>query len=221
MRRLLLLFVMGLAYPALLISRSKAKKFEWADRIHLARLWSGIVLRFAKALVKARNENLIPLENGYTFAANHAGKYDTSVLMAVNPLDARFFVSKTEVWPYLKSFWALTESIRFTPESLEDDAIHIGQLLSKQNNVTIFTRDLKGQAVDVRQLNGAYLSKTAIIPVAMSNTAGIAKKRQRVIVSFCTPIHFEEYGDWTPETTLREIENRIQIELATLQGSNN
>jgi 1-acyl-sn-glycerol-3-phosphate acyltransferase len=221
MRRLLLLIVMGLAFPALLISRSKAKKFEWADRIHLARLWSGIVLRFAKTLVKVRNENLIPLENGYTFAANHMGKYDTTVLMAANPLDARFFVSKTEPWPYLKGFWVLTESVRFTPQTLEDEAIHVSQLLSKQNNVTIYTRDLNGKVMDVRQLNGAYLSKTAIIPVAMLNTAGIARRRQRVLVSFCTPLHYEEYGEWTPETTLREIETRIQTELTALLGTNN
>lgn len=221
MRRLILGIIMILAYPALWISRSKAKKFDLAERIHLARLWSEIVLRFAKALIKVRNENLIPLENGYTFVANHVSKYDTTVLMAANPLDARFFVSEHEPWPYLKGFWALTESIRYTTQTLEDEAIRVGQLLNQKHNFTLFTRDQKGQTADIRQLNGAYLSKTAIIPVALVNTSGIAKKRQRVIVSFCTPIHYEEYGEWTPEITQNEIESRIEAEIAALAGKSN
>ena len=221
MRRLILWIVMVLAFPALLISQTKAKKFDWPDRLHLARLWSGIVLRFAKAYVKVRNENLIPLENGYTFVANHLGKYDASVLLAANPLDARFFVLSSEPWPYLKGFWSLTESIRFTESSLEDEAIRVGQLLRQQSNFMLFLQDVKGQVVDLRQFNGAYLSKTAIIPVALINTANIAKKRQRVMVSFCTPLHFEEYGDWSPEMTVREIEKRIQAEINAYQGTKN
>lgn len=221
MRRLFLMLFMGLAYPALLISRSKAKKYELADRMHLARLWSDIVLRNAKTHVKVLNENLIPLENGYTFAANHASKYDATVLMASNPLDARFFVSTVEPWPYLKSFWTLTESLRYTPETVEDQAIQVSQLLSQQQNITLFLRDLNGQSSDLRQLNGAYLSKTAIIPVALINTSNIAKRRQRVVVSFGTPLHYEEYGEWTPEKTQQEIENRIAAEMAAHAGKKN
>lgn len=221
MRRLFLWLFMGLAYPALLISRSKAKKYELADRMHLARLWSDIVLRNAKALVKVLNENLIPLENGYTFAANHTGKYDATVLMAANPLDSRFFVATTEPWPYLKSFWALTESVRYTPQTLEDQAIQVSQLLRQNQNITLFLRDQNGRAADLRQLNGAYLSKTAIIPVALVNTAGIAKRRQRVVVSFGTPLHYEEYGEWAPEKTQQEIENRIAAEIDAHAGKKN
>jgi 1-acyl-sn-glycerol-3-phosphate acyltransferase len=210
---------MSIAWPALLISRLKSKTFDLQERLHLARLWSGIVLRFSKAYVKVRNENLIPLENGYSFVANHVGKHDLTVLMASNPLDAPFMVSKDEKWPYLSGFWDLCESIRFTPESLENDAIVAGQRLSNHQNLMMFLQELNGQRVDVKQFNGAYLTKTAIIPVALINTERVARKKTKVIVSFCTPLHFEEYGEWTPEVLHHEIESRIQTEIAVHQSA--
>ena len=217
MRRLIVWISMTIAWPALQISRLKSKAFDLQERLHLARLWSGMVLRFSKAYVKVRNENLIPLENGYTFVSNHVGQHDLTVLMASNPLDAQFMVSQHEKWPYLSGFWRLCESIRFTPESLESDAIEAGQRLANQQNLMMLLQDLKGQHVDVKQFNGAYLTKTAIIPVALINSERVARKKAKVIVSFCTPLHYEEYGDWTPEALHREIEARIQTEIAAHQ----
>lgn len=219
MRRIIVWVIMTLAWPALQISRLKSKAFDLQERLHLARLWSGMVLRFSKAFVKVRNENLIPLENGYTFAANHVGKYDLTVLMASNPLDAQFMVAQTEKWPYLGGFWTLSEAIRFTSESLENDAISASQRLSNHQNLMILLNDLSGKAVDFKQFNGSYLTKTAIIPVALINAEYVARKKSKVFVSFCTPIHFEEYGEWTPEVLHREIEARINAEIAAHRAS--
>lgn len=213
MRALIVWFMMTLAWPALLISRLKSKAFDLPERLHLARLWSGMVLRFSKAHIKVLNENLIPLENGYTFAAKHTGAYDTTVLMASNPLDASFFVSKSEKWPYLNGFWSLTESIRFTSQSVDSDAVEAGQRLSKQQNLMIYINDLKGQLVDLKQLNASYLTKTAIIPVALVHTERVARRKVKALVSFCTPIHFEEYGEWTPQALCEEIDARISAEI--------
>jgi 1-acyl-sn-glycerol-3-phosphate acyltransferase len=219
MRRIIVWISMTIAWPALQISRLKSKAFDLQERLHLARLWSGMVLRFSKAYVKVRNENLIPLENGYSFIANHVGKHDLTVLMASNPLDAHFMVSKQEKWPYLSGFLSLCEAIRFTPESLENDAIDAGQRLANHQNLMMLLHDLNGISVDVKQFNGAYLSKTAIIPVALINTERVARKKVKVTVSFCTPLHFEEYGEWTPEALLHEIETRIQTEIAVYQSA--
>lgn len=215
MRRIIVWIIMTMAWPALQISCLKSKAFDLQERLHLARLWSGMVLRFSKAYVKVRNENLIPLENGYSFVANHAGKHDLSVLMASNPLDAQFMVSKQVKWPYLSGFFNLSESIRFTPESLESDSIDAGQRLANHQNLMMLLQDLNGNRVDVKQFNGAYLTKTAIIPVALINAERVARRKAKVFVSFCTPLHFEEYGEWTPEMLHHEIESRIQSEITS------
>lgn len=218
MRALIIGVMMTLAWPALLISRLKSKAFDLPDRLHLARLWSGMVLRFAKTHVKVLNENLIPLENGYTFVAKATGPYDATVLMASNPLDASFFVEKSVKWPYMKGFWALTESVRFTPESVENDAVEIAQRLKHQQNVMMLLTDRSGQTVDLKQFNAAYLTKTAIIPVAFIHTERVGRKKTKAVVSFCTPLHFEEYGEWTPHVLKDEIDARISAEISA-QGA--
>ena len=218
MRALIVWVMMTLAWPALFISRLKSKAFDLPERLHLARLWSGMVLRFSKAHIKVLNENLIPLENGYTFATKHVSAYDATVLMASNPLDTSFFVSKTERWPYLNGFWSLTESIRFTPQTVESDAVEAGQRLNRQQNLMLFINDLKGNPVDLKQFNAAYLTKTAIIPVALIRAEKVGRKKVKALVSFCTPLHFEEYGEWTPDALYREIETRITAEMAIHQA---
>jgi len=129
-------------------------------------------------------------------------------------LDFSFFVREKSRLPYMTAFLKLIDTIFYSPTTVADDLITMSQKLTQKHNFHLFISDPKEGSVSSDLLNAAYLSKTAIIPVAIRNAKSVMKFGLNTItVSFCTPLHFEEYGPLDPKDTLGEITKRIENEL--------
>lgn len=219
MKRFFVFLKMIFVLPSIVISRKKAKDEPFVYRILLTKKWASIILKITKAKISVKNTNLIPLEDGYTFISNHDSKYDGLVALYANPLNFSFFVTAFERLPYMSSYFELTDSYRYNRDSKDDYLVSMSQNLLKHRNYHLFFEDIDHQALSPSQLDAAYISKTAIIPVAIKNSKSIMKLgKHQIVVSYCTPLHYEEYGSLSSESTLLEIKNRIEFELK--QGEN-
>lgn len=214
MKRFFVFLKMMLVLPSITYSRRQAKSESYLTRLGLTKKWSAFILKRLKVNLIVRNTNLIPLEDGYTFISNHNDKYDGHVLLVANPLNFSFFITMFERLPYMTSYFELIDSYRYSKESMDDDLISMSQNLHKNRNFHLFLEDLDHQALNLSQLDAAYISKTAIIPVAIKNSESIKKLgKHKIEVSYCTPLHYEEYGSLSAESTLKEIRSRIEYEL--------
>lgn len=200
--------------------RLKRRRLSEADRhekFALAQTWAKLVLRLAKVQIDVRHQNLIPLEDGYTFVAMRESKDDGVILLAANPLEFGFFAPQTDPYPWIKPYLALIDSIRYTKDSVDDDLIAMSQALKHQSNYVLFMPESDAGYPSASLLDAAYLSKTAIIPVAIQGSFSMMRfGKHRVTVSFCMPLHYEEYGSNKPQQTLDEI--RVRIHQALKEG---
>jgi len=213
-KRLLVFLKLFFILPTMFFTRYHARNIGLDGKIKIARIWSNFILATASARVVIRNTNLIPLEDGYTFISNHTSKYDGLILLAANPLDFSFFIHQDEKLPYMTPFLKLIESIRYTSASKLDDLILMSQGLSQHKNYHLYIENLDQKRAETSELDAAFLTKTAIIPVAISNTKSIMRFGfHKLTVSFCTPLHYEEYASYGVEKTLNEIKSRIDTEL--------
>ena len=214
MKRFFIFIKILFVLPTMLFTRLHSRKMPLDGRFHLARTWAAFIIRNAAVTVKAENTNLIPLEDGYTFISNHDSKYDGLFLLASNPLDFSFFVKAKERLPYMTPFLKHIDSILFTKESRDDDLIRMSQALKAHRNYHLFLESTEENDTGAIMLDAAYLSKTAIIPVAIKNGKSLMKLgHHQITVSFCTPLHYEEYGSLKPIDTLNEIKQRIKSSL--------
>jgi len=205
-----LIFVM----PTMFFTQLHSKKLGFDGRVHISRIWANFIIRNAAIRLDVKNVNLIPLEDGYTFISNHESGYDGLLMLSSNPLDFSFFVKEKTRLPYMTAFLKLINSIFYTSSTVDDDLITMSQRLTRKENFHLFINERKDDEFPNFLLDAAYLSKTAIIPVAIRNARSIMKfGHHTIIVSFCTPLHFEEYGSLDPKDTLNEIRKRIQSEL--------
>lgn len=189
------------------LKRRHLNESDVHEKFALAQAWAKLVLRIAKVQVDVRHKNLIPLEDGYTFVVQCESPDDGVVLLAAHPLEFSFFVSEATPLAFLKPYLSLTGSTRYTKASVDDDLIAMGQALKHRQNFVVFLKDgYPGASL----LDAAYLSKTAIIPMAIQGLVSMMRfGKHRVTVSFCMPLHFEEYGQNRPQETLEEIRDRI------------
>ena len=200
--------------PTMFFTRLHSNKLDFEGKFHLTRIWANFILRGLSVRIKVKNANLIPLEDGYTFISNHDSNYDGLLMISANPLDFSFFVKEKTRLPYMTAFLKLIDTIFYSTATIADDLIAMSQKLSQKHNFHLFINDPKEASISSDLLNAAYLSKTAIIPVAIRNAKSIMKFGLNTItVSFCTPLHFEEYGPLSPRDTLTEITKRIENEL--------
>lgn len=214
MKRFFIFIKLIFVAPTMFFTRFHTKKLEFDGKFHITRVWANFLIRNAAVKIEVKNTNLIPLEDGYTFISNHDSKYDGIFMIAGNPLDFSFFVNAKTRLPYMTAFLKHIDSVFFTNETLEDDLIKMSQGLLHSHNFHLFLNDLKGSDAPATLLDAAYLTKTAIIPVAIKNARSMMKfGHHKITVSFCTPLHFEEYGTLDPIKTLSEIRKRIDIEL--------
>lgn len=214
MKRFFLFVKMIFVQPTLFLSRIQVRKLGFDGRFQLARTWAKFIIGNSAVKLDVKNTNLIPLEDGYTFISNHDSKYDGIFLLAGQPLDFSFFVPAKTRLPYLTPYLNLIDSIRYTPESEDDDVLKMSHGLKSQHNYHLFLADLKEGDTGTGILDAAYLSKTAIVPVAIKNAGSFMKFGHQVVtVSFCTPLHFEEYGHQPPAMTLNELKKRLTTEL--------
>lgn len=212
MKRFFIFIKMIFVYPTMFFSRLHSRHLDLADKHQISKIWANFIIRNAAVHLEVKNTNLIPLEDGYTFISKHGDKYDGLVILASQPLIFSFFIDLKERLPYMTAFLDLLESIRFNLETKEDDLILMSQGLIKKRNYHVFIHE--DDQTDVSLLNAAYLSKTAIIPVAIKNVSALMKfGYQKITVAYCTPLHFEEYGLYSAEDTLKEIKNRLNTEL--------
>lgn len=210
MKRFFIFTKMMFVYPAMLLSRLQSRKLGFDGRFHLARTWASFIIGNAAIKLAVKNANLIPLEDGYTFISNHDSKYDGIFLLSGHPLDFSFFIEDTERVPYMTSFLKSIDSILTCPQTRDDDLIKMSQGLRQKRNYQLFLKDLTPNDAQAVLLDAAYLSKTAIIPVAIRNSKSFMKfGHQRISLDFCTPLHYEEYGSQTNQNTLNEIKNRL------------
>lgn len=191
--------------------RLKRRRLSDADRhekFKLAQAWARLILKLANAKVEVQHTNLIPLEDGYTFVVKRECKDDGVVLLASHPLDFSFFVSEDTPLSFIKPYLSLIGSVRYTKDSVDDDLIAMGHDLKHRRNFVVFLQEgYPGSSL----LDAAYLSKTAIIPVAIQGSSPMMRfGKHRVTVSFCLPLHYEEYGQYRPQQTLYEIKARIE-----------
>ncbi len=195
-------------------TRLHLKKSDLGGRIQITKIWANYILRSASVRLIIENTNLIPLENGYTFISNHPTKYDGLFNLVANPLDVSFFIPIEEKLPYMTPFLKMIESIRTTVDSRSVDLIFMSQELKKHRNFHLYIEDLAKKEVDPSILDAAFLTKTAIIPVAISNAQSMMKLgNHEVKISYCTPLHFEEYGSLGAFKTLDEIKTRLNNEI--------
>jgi hypothetical protein len=196
--------------PTMALSRLQSKKLGFDGRFHLARTWASFIIGNAAVKLAVRNVNLIPLEDGYTFISNHDSKYDGLFLLSGHPLDFSFFLEKPDHLPYMTSFLKAIDSIMSSPQTRDDDLIKMSQGLKQKRNYHLFLNDLTPNDTQAYLLDAAYLTKTAIIPVAIKNSKSFMKfGHQQISLVFCTPIHYEEYGSSTNQSTLNEVKNRL------------
>lgn len=211
MKRFFVLIKMIFVFPTMFFSRLHSRNLQLADKHQISKIWANFVIRNTAVSLDVKNINLIPLEDGYTFVSLHTNKYDGLVILAAQPLIFSFFIDRKERIPYMTAFLDLIESIRFNSNSKEDDLILMSQGLIKKRNYHVFIHD---DQTESDLLNAAYLSKTAIIPVAIKNVKSLMRfGYQKITVSFCTPLHFEEYGSYRCDETLKEIVKRLNDEL--------
>jgi hypothetical protein len=214
MKRLFLFIKMVFVQPTMFFSRLHAKKLGFDGRFQIARTWAKFIIGNSAVKLEVKNTHLIPLEDGYTFISNHSSKYDGIFLLAGQPLDFSFFVSYKTRLPYMTPFLSFIESLLTTKHSEDDDLIRMNHGLRSQHNYHLFLTDLQEGETGTNRLDAAYLSKTAIIPVAIKNAGSFMKFGHQVVtLSFCTPLHFEEYGNQPPAVTLNDIKQRLKIEL--------
>lgn len=214
MKRIFLFIKMIFVQPTLFFTRFHSKKLGFDGRFQIARTWSRFIIGNCAVKLEVKNAHLIPLEDGYTFISNHPSKYDGIFMMAGQPLDFSFFIQAKTRMPYMTPFLSHIDSIFYTKDSLDDDLITMSQNLSAQHNYHLFLSDLGEGDTGANILDAAYLSKTAIIPVAIKNAGSLMKWGHHVItISFCTPLHYEEYGALSPQNTLNEIKKRLTTEL--------
>jgi len=214
MKRFFLFLKMILVLPSLYFSSLKAKKLNFEERAHIAQIWSQRILKKASVHLHVSNTNLIPLEDGYTFISNHSSKYDGILLLAANPLKVSFFISSQERLPYMTKYLELIDSIKYNFDSRDDYLVKMSQDLRHQKNFHLYIEDLKHHLLSSSQLDAAYISKTAIVPVAIKNSKSLMKfGKHKIEVSYCTPLHFEEFGHLSAEDTLNEIKTSIVNEL--------
>lgn len=212
MKRFFVFIKMIFVYPTMFFSRLHSRNLEIADKHQISKIWANFIIRNTAVHLDVKNIHLIPLEDGYTFVSKHNNKYDGLVVLAAQPLVFSFFIDSEERIPYMTAFLDLIESIRVKLNTKEDDLIKMSQGLLKNRNYHVFIRD--GEQADSSLLNAAYLSKTAIVPVALKNVNLLMKfGYQKITVAFCTPLHFEEYGSYGSDETLKEIMNRLNTEL--------
>jgi 1-acyl-sn-glycerol-3-phosphate acyltransferase len=214
MKRFFVFLKMIFVLPSMVYSRKQALKEPYLDRIELTKKWARIILKKYKVKINVKNTNLIPLEDGYTFISNHESKFDGLLLLSANPLNFSFFVNAHERLPYMNSYLELSDSYRYNRDSRDDFLISMSQNLLKHKNYHLFFEDTDHQALSPSQLDAAYISKTAIIPVAIRNSKSVIKfGRHMIEVIYCTPLHYEEYGALSAQSTLQEIKTRIELEL--------
>ncbi len=210
MKRFFIFIKLIFVSPAMALSRLQSKKLGFDGRFHLARTWAAFIIGNAAVKLAVKNVNLIPLEDGYTFIANHDSKYDGLFLLSGHPLDFSFFLENADRLPYMTSFLKAIDSILSTPQTRDDDLIKMSQGLKQKRNYQLFLKDLTLDEPHAYLLDAAYLTKTAIIPVAIKNAKSFMKfGHQQISLVFCTPLHFEEYGSLTTQSTLNEIKNRL------------
>jgi len=214
MKRVIVFIKMIFVLPSIAYSKRQVNDESYSNRLELTKKWARSILKRFKVTIDVRNTNLIPLEDGYTFVSNHDNKYDGLVLLVANPLNFSFFLNAYERLPYMTSYLELTESYIYNRDSKDDYLIAMSQNLIKHKNYHLFIEDTDHQPLSASQLDAAYISKTAIIPVAIKNSKSIMKfGKHKIVVSYCTPLHYEEYGSLSAESTLKEIRNRIEHEL--------
>ena len=214
MKRLFLFIKMIFVQPTMYFTRLHAKKLGFDGRFQIARTWARFIIGNCAVKLDVKNTHLIPLEDGYTFISNHESKYDGIFLLAGQPLDFSFFIAAKTRLPYMTPFLRFIDSILTTSDSKDDDLIKMNHGLRTQHNFHLFLSDLEEGESESSLLDAAYLSKTAIIPVAIKNAGSLMKFGHRVVtVSFCTPLHFEEYGNQPPLVTLNDIKQRLKTEL--------
>ncbi len=212
MKRFFIFIKMIFVYPTMFFSRLHSRGLDLSDKHQISKIWANFIIRNAAVHLEVKNTHLIPLEDGYTFISKHNDKYDGLIILAAQPLVFSFFIDQKERLPYMTAFLECIESIRFSIKPQEDDLILMSQGLIKKRNYHVFINEDEQSNASI--LNAAYLSKTAIIPVAIKNAKSLMKfGYQRITVAYCTPLHFEEYGAWSAEDTLKEIKFRLNSEL--------
>ena len=214
MKRFFIFIKLIFVVPTMFFTRLHSKKLDFSGRFQITRIWANFIVRNAAVRLDVKHVNLIPLEDGYTFISNHDSNYDGLLMIAGNPLEFSFFVKEKSRLPYMTPFLKHIDSIFYSPETVDDDLIKMSQELKRSHNFHLFLNDLKEESTPNYFLDAAYLSKTAIIPVAIRNTRSLMKfGHHKMTISFCTPLHYEEYGSWDPKDTLTGIKQRIESEL--------
>ncbi len=214
MKRFIVFLKLIFVLPTMFFTRLHLRKSNLEGKLQITKIWANYILRSASVRLEIENTNLIPLEDGYTFISNHPSKYDGLFILAANPLTFSFFIPIFEKLPYMTPFLKMIESIRYTAVSQQDDLIFMSQELSKHRNFHLYVDDLIGNEVDSSILDAAFLTKTAIIPVAISNAKSMMKLGfHKIKISYCTPLHYEEYGSLGARTTIEEIKTRINNEI--------
>lgn len=214
MKRFFLFIQMIFILPSMAFSSLQTKKLNFEERILITKRWAHRILNKSSVNLLVTNTNLIPLEDGYTFISNHESKYDGIIVLAAHPLDVSFFINVHERLPYMMRFLELIDAIRYNFDSRDDYLIKMSQDLHHHKNFHLYMEDLGHHLLSSSQLDASYISKTAIVPVAIKNSKSLLKfGRHKIEVSYCTPLHFEEFGHLSAEETLKEIKTRIDSEL--------
>lgn len=220
MKRFILFIKLIFILPFMFFSRQHAQKLNFEERIKITKIWVNDILKKANVKVLVTNTHLIPLEDGYTFVSNHESKYDGLLVLSANPLNFSFFIDTNERLPYMTPFLDLIDSIRYNIDTRDDYLIKMSQDLHKHKNFHLYIENLNQELLSSALLDASYISKTAIVPVAIKNSKSFMKfGHQKIEVSYCTPLHFEEFGNLSADTTLKEIKTRILRELK--QGDKN
>jgi|GEM_PF-1733277 len=212
MKKLILFLQMIFVYPVIVFSSLHVLKSSFDLKYALLQIWAKTLLKMGNVKVLLKHQELIPLENGYVFVSSHDSSFDALSLIHCLPVSTNFIFDHREKTPYLNIWFKRLQSLYISYKE-SNTSLNVPQLttLMGQHNVTIFSKNLKNQALNPEIFKIFYEMKLTLIPISIQGNSNILKKGRfhTVNVEVCLPLHHEEYLDLSYEACLKELQLRI------------
>lgn len=218
--------------PAMYFSALHGQKQPFSVRFEMAKTWSSMVLKKAKAKLVVSDAQHIPLQDGMLFVANHQGSLDAFMLLAAStvPFTAVSKVEGAKI-PVLGAWYRCMEVILFDRNDMRDSLRMVkecAERLKIGHNILIFpegTRSYSNKVAPFKAgaLKCAMIAKVPVVPVALIDghlPIDVGRKRVKVHVVYGLPIHYEEYETMNSQQLADECQLRIVEMIKKVKGEN-
>jgi 1-acyl-sn-glycerol-3-phosphate acyltransferase len=203
----------------------KVEPLSFHERFKLLQSSCIELLKALKVELSITLPDELNLDQAYYLVSNHQGTFDPILLVASSPV-AHSFISKVEnlKLPIIGQWGRLIEFITFNRDDFNENVSMLRQatrFLKEGKSLLVFpegTRSKSNQlnAFKVGAFLPAYMSKSAILPVAMVN-AYTLKHRKKITIHYGQPIAYEAYKDLSYEDLSEQLHQSIQTLMSSYE----